>query len=143
MGGVFLGALLATALAVGAVPAASQDSTAVMQLQQQVNSLRLELSNRMSTMEIDIDRIERQQLDLQNRILPLENDLRQLAISLPSVPAAATTVSAKRIVPLDTGNGSELRLYDALGNLRVLLSASAERGELVLFDSEGNETFRR
>jgi hypothetical protein len=80
---------------------------------------------------------------MQNRLLPMENDVRQLALTLPSAPAGRMATTTDRIVPLETPDGSELRLYDALGNLRVLLTASAERGELVLFDATGNETFRR
>lgn len=142
--GVLVGAIMSASPAGSAVLPSAQDDSAVMQLQQQMNSLRLELSNRITTMEIDTDRIERQVVDLQNRLLPLENDLRQLALvpqaAIPPQPQAST---AERVVSLDTADGSELRLYDALGNLRVLLSASRQGGELTLYDAAGNEIVRR
>jgi len=141
--GVLLGASMSASVAGGGTLPSAQDSGAVMQLQQQLNSLRLELSNRLSTLEIDIDRIERQVVDLQNRLLPLENDLRQIGLTPPATLVLPPASDAERVVSLDTADGSELRLYDALGNLRVRLAASRERGEIVLFDAAGNETFRR
>jgi TolA-binding protein len=142
-GGVFVGLLLGASYAGAAASTPAQDSTAIMQLQQRMNSLRLELSNRMSTLEIDVDRLERQFLDVQNRLMPMENDLRQLAMTPQPPSSRARASGAQRVVPQDTAEGSELRLYDSAGNLRVLISASPEKGELVLYDSQGNELFRR
>ena len=68
--GVLIGTLVSTSLAGGTALPPAQDNTAVVQLQQQMNSLRLELSNRMSTMEIDTDQLERQVVDLQTRLRP-------------------------------------------------------------------------
>ena len=141
--GVLLGTVMSASLAGSAVPPSAQDSSAVMQLQQQMTSLRLELSNRMSTMEIDIDRIERQVVDLQNRLLPMESDLRRLALAPQAAAPRIQPSTAERVVSLDTADGSELRLYDALGNLRVRLAASREQGEIILYDAAGNEIFRR
>jgi len=141
--GVLLGPIMNASPASSAVSPAAQDSNAVMQLQQQVNSLRLELSNRMSTVEIDVDRIERQVVDLQNRFLPMESDLRRLALGSPAAAPQPQVSTAERVISLDTAAGSELRLYDALGNLRVRLAASREQGEIVLYDAAGNEIFRR
>jgi len=141
--GVLIGMLMSASLAGSAALPSPQDNSAVMQLQQQVNSLRLELSNRMSTMEIDSDRIERQVVDLQNRLLPLEGELRQLALAPQASAPSLRAPAAERVVSLDTADGSELRLYDALGNLRVVLAASREGGGLILYDAAGDEIFRR
>jgi TolA-binding protein len=141
--GVLVGTIMSASLAGSAALPSAQDNNAVMQLQQQMNSLRLELSNRMSTMEIDIDQIERRVVDLQNRLQPLENDLRQLALAPQAAAPRPQEPTAERVVSLDTAAGSELRLYDALGNLRVRLAASREQGELTLYDAAGNEIFRR
>ena len=141
--GVLLGMLVSALPAGGAAPPPAQDNAAVMQLQQQVNNLRLELSNRLSTIEIDVDRIERQVVDLQNRLLPLESDLRQIALATQAAAPRPRALATERVLSLDTADGSELRLYDALGNLRILLAASREAGGLILYDSTGNEIFRR
>ncbi len=141
--GVLAGAIMSAPLAGSAVLPSAQDNSAVMQLQQQMNSLRLELSSRMSTMEIDTDRIERQVVDLQNRLLPLESDLRQLALAPQAAVPRPQASAAERVVSLDTADGSELRLYDALGNLRVRIAASREQGEIILYDAAGNEIFLR
>jgi hypothetical protein len=141
--GVLAGTIMSASLAGSAVLPSAQDNSAVMQLQQQISSLRLELSNRISTMEIDTDRIERQVVDLQNRLLPLESDLRQLALAPRAVAPRPQVSAAERVVSLDTAAGSELRLYDALGNLRVRIAASREQGEIILYDAAGNEIFRR
>lgn len=141
--GALGGTIVSASLAGSSAPPPTQDNSAVMQLNQQLSSLRLELSNRMNTMEIDIDRIERQVVDQGNRLLPLESDLRQLALASPAVVPQLQTWNAERVVSRDTADGSELHLYDALGNLRVLIAASREQGEIVLFDAQGNEIFRR
>ena len=141
--GVLAGAIMSAPLAGSAVLPSAQDNSAVMQLQQQMNSLHLELSSRMSTMEIDTDRIERQVVDLQNRLLPLESDLRQLALAPQAAVPRPQASAAERVVSLDTADGSELRLYDALGNLRVRIAASREQGEIILYDAAGNEIFLR
>lgn len=141
--GVLGGTIVSASLAGSSALPPTQDNSAVMQLNQQLSSLRLELANRMNTMEIDIDRIERQVVDQGNRLLPLESDLRQLALAPPAAAPQPQSWNAGRVVSRDTADGSELHLYDALGNLLVLIAASRERGEIVLFDAQGNEIFRR
>ena len=141
--GVLGGTIVSASLAGSSALPPTQDNGAVMQLNQQLSSLRLELSNRMNTMEIDIDRIERQVVDQGNRLLPLESDLRRLALAPTAAVPQLQTWNAGRVVSRDTTDGSELHLYDALGNLLVLIAASREQGEIVLFDAQGNEIFRR
>lgn len=156
------GVLLAIAAANGSESGPAQDP-ALLQLQNEVNSLRIEVSNRASAQQLTIDTLEREVIALRTRVRLLEDEQRRRAIApaagsdpRPAVGARvvnAQTVETNRLTLTDSSGyvlahlhlgdfGAELLLRDDSGLEMAALATTSAGTELRLSDSEGNVRLR-
>ena len=150
---VLFGVLLGAFLTVGAVGEAAQiQDPAITRLQQEVNNLRLVLTSKTDTMQVEIDRVERELQTLGFRVNTVEQARQQHSLTPAPQPVGGRTadvITAREFVLFDddgnvvarlgpTDFGPGLTLLNASGAETAQLIATGGGAELWLRDTDGN-----